>query len=280
MQASENHNILTQLRSGLNTTNFVRAIRDLHHGLLRWPLWMMLGSQEIRQRYRRSKLGPFWLTISLGVTVAALGFLYGSLFKQPLTDYLPYLAAGFVVWGLISGLINDGARAFIDSEGLIRQLSAPLSIYVYRTLWTGLLTFLHNVVVFFVVALIFLRWPGWPLILLGPAIILLLLNGAWMILFIGVISARFRDVPQIIASIVQVMFFITPILWTTDMLPDRALFLELNPFFHFVEIIRSPMLGEWPSVETWMAVIAITLVGWSLALVAYTVYRWRIAYWL
>ena len=240
----------------------------------------MLGSQEIRQRYRRSKLGPFWLTISLGVTVCALGFLYGSLFRQPLNEYLPYLTAGFVVWGLIAGLVNDGARAFIDSEGLIRQLSAPLSVYVYRTVWTGLLTFLHNIVVFIIVALIFLRWPGWPISLLIPALFLLLLNGAWIGLFLGVVSARFRDIPQIVASIVQVMFFITPILWTSDMLPDRAIFLQLNPFYHFVEIIRSPLLGNWPSIESWLAVMSITVIGWLIALTIYTVYRWRIAYWI
>lgn len=240
----------------------------------------MLGSQDIRQRYRRSTLGPFWLTISLGVTVGALGFLYGSLFKQPIDDYLPYLAAGFVVWALISGLINDGTRAFIDSDGLIRQLSAPLSIYVYRTVWTNALIFLHNIVVFFVVALVFLKPLSWTLVLVAPALALLLLNGIWLGLLLGLVSVRFRDIPQIISSVVQVMFFVTPILWTTEMLPGRALLLELNPFLYFVELVRAPLLGTIPSFHTWLVASCITVVGSTFAVAAYSTYRWRIAYWL
>jgi ABC-2 type transport system permease protein/lipopolysaccharide transport system permease protein len=256
----------------LNNANFRRAMLDLRLGAVRAPLWLLLGSQEIRQRYRRSRVGPFWITISMGVTVAALGLLYGGLFGRELHDYLPYLAAGFLVWGLVSSLILDGARAFISSEGLIQQLSAPLSLYVYRVAWSSLLIFLHNSVVFLGVALWFDRLPQWLWLLAIP--------GVWFGLLLGMVSARFRDVPQILASLVQVMFFITPILWSPDMLPGRALLLELNPFYYFVEMVRAPLLGELPSLNTWIAVTVITVLGWTAALVAYTLYRWRIAYWI
>ena len=256
------------------------GIADLCRGIARRQLWMMLGSQDIRQRYRRSRLGPFWLTISLGFTVGALGFLYGTLFNQPIDDYLPYLAAGFVVWGLISGLINDGTRAFIDSEGLIKQLSAPLSIYVYRSVWSNALIFLHNILVFFLVVLIFSKPLSWTLLLVAPGLALLLLNGVWAALLLGLVSARFRDVPQIISSLVQVMFFVTPVLWTTEMLPDRALLLELNPFFYFVELVRAPLLGSTPELRIWLIGCTITAIGWIAAIAVYAAYRWRIAYWL
>lgn len=257
-----------------------RGYLDLYYGVRRFQLWMMLGSQDIRQRYRRSTLGPFWLTISLGVTIGALGLLYGGLFNQPLEQYLPYLAAGFVVWSLIAGLINDGTRTFIDSDGLIKQLSTPLSIYVYRTVWANALIFLHNVIVFFLVALIFLKPLSWSIFLALPALGLILLNGVWLGLLLGLVSARFRDVPQIVSSIVQVMFFITPILWTADMLPDRALLLELNPFFYLVELVRGPLLGNAPSPKTWVAVCLITTAGLTVSIMVYSLYRWRIAYWL
>ena len=245
-----------------------------------YPLWLLMGSQEIRQRYRRSRIGPFWLTISLGVTVAALGLLYGTLFKRELSEYLPYLAAGFVVWGLLSGLILDSTKAFVNAGNLIRQLSAPLSIYVFRMVWSNLLIFMHNVLIYFVVALLFGKWPTVTWLLALPGIAMLLLNGVWLGLLFGLVSARFRDVPQIVASIVQVMFFVTPILWSADMLPSRALLLDLNPFYYLVEVVRAPLLGELPTAATWFVVLAITVVGWASALATYALYRWRVSYWI
>lgn len=279
-QANPADTLFEQLRAGMNARNRRLAVNDIVGGLRRAPLWLVMGSQEIRQRYRRSRIGPFWITLSMGVTVAALGVLYGALFQQPLHDYLPYLASGFVVWGLIAGLITDGSKAFIDSEGLIRQLSAPLSIYVYRELWSNLLVFVHNLLVYVVVVLIFQNIPG-PVVLLAiPGAAMLLLNGAWLGLLLGLISARFRDVPQILASIVQVMFFMTPILWKAEMLPERALLLEGNPLYHLLEIVRAPLLGSLPSADSWLFVTALMLSGWAVALLGYTVYRWRIAYWV
>jgi ABC-2 type transport system permease protein/lipopolysaccharide transport system permease protein len=239
-----------------------------------------MGFQEIRLRYRRSVIGPFWLTISMGVMVAALGILYGAILGQDLADYLPYLSAGFVIWGLISGLILEGNRAFIDGAGLIKQLTAPLSIYVYRSVWSGLIVFLHNIWIFLLVALWFGKLPGWPVLLVFPAVALILLNGIWIGLFIGLVSARFRDIPQIVSNIVQVMFFLTPIIWKPQMLPNRAFLLEWNPFYYLVEIVRAPLLGQVPAAHIVGGTLLITITGWTLALVFYTTYRWRIAYWV
>jgi ABC-2 type transport system permease protein/lipopolysaccharide transport system permease protein len=131
-----------------------------------------------------------------------------------------------------------------------------------------------------VVALWFGVKPGWPLLFVLPALALVLLNGFWIALLFGLLSARFRDIPMIIASIVQVMLFMTPIFWSADMLPGRTALLDGNPFYHFVTILRSPLLGQVPPLENWMAAIAITVVGWLLALLFYTAYRWRLAFWV
>jgi ABC-2 type transport system permease protein/lipopolysaccharide transport system permease protein len=269
-----------QLKQGLTSRNLNKALLDITNGWRRYALWGTMGLQDIRQRYRRSIIGPFWLTISMGVMVGALGILYGAIFKQDLHNYLPYLAAGFVTWGLISSLVMDGARAFISAEGLIKQLNAPLSVYVYRAVWSNLIIFAHNVWIYVVVALWFGSLPGWQLLLVIPGVFVLMLNGLWMGLLLGLLSTRFRDIPQIVASIVQVMFFITPIIWRQEMLPGRALFLDLNPFYYMVEIVRAPMLGQLPPLEIVLGVLLITVVGWALALFFYTVYRWRLAYWV
>lgn len=272
--------LLSQLRFGLHREQIGRALQDIITGWQRRELWSTLGLHDVRQRYRRSKLGPFWITISMAVMVMALGLLYGQIFRQDLHEYLPFLAAGFVVWGLVSSMINEGCQAFIQADGMIRQLNAPLSVYAYRSLWSNLIAFAHNIWVFFGVALWYGVKLNWNLAWIPVALVVLLLNGLWMSLLFGLLSARFRDVPLIIGSIVQVLFFVTPVIWRAEMLPERALLLDLNPFYHLVEIMRAPMLGESPDPVHWLAVLALLLIGWAATLFFYSAYRWRVSYWV
>lgn len=258
----------------------VPALLDVLRGARAAHLWSLLGWQDVRRRYRRSTLGPFWLTISMGVLVAALGMLYSTLFKLDVADYLPYVAVGFIAWSLVSGLIADGCTAFIDAGIIIKQVELPLSIHVYRVVWRNVIVFAHNAVIFFVVAGVFLIWPGWIGLLALPGLALLCLNGVWAGLLLGLVSARFRDVPQITASVVQVGFFLTPIIWKPELLAGRTEILDFNPFYHVLELIRAPLLGHPPGLLSWLAVLGITLAGWLLTLYMFSRYRRRIAYWV
>ncbi|WP_218068021.1 ABC transporter permease [Candidatus Thiosymbion oneisti] len=241
---------------------------------------MTIGLHTIRQTYRRSFIGPFWITISMGVMVAAIGVLYGQIFKIEVREYLPYLAAGFFSWGLISSLVNEGCQTFNGAENLIKQLNAPLSTHAYRVVWSNFLTAMHTIWVFVAVALVFPVAVGWSWLLAVLGIALILLNGLWVALLLGLLSARFRDIPMIVGSIVQVLFFMTPIFWQVDMLPGRSVLLDGNPFYHFVTVVRSPLLGQVPAFEHWIVIFGVTIVGWTLTLLAYTAYRWRIPYWV
>ena len=256
------------------------TLLDIVQGGRMYYLWGLLGWQDIRRRYRRSVLGPFWLTISMGVLVGAMGTLYGALLKIGVEDYLPFLAAGFIVWSLISGLIVDGCAAFTDAERIIKQAALPASVHVYRVAWRNLIIFAHNVVIFAVVAVIFSISPGWAGLAALPGLLLICLNGVWIGLMLGLVSARFRDIPQMVASVVQVMFFLTPIIWKPELLPERTPVLDFNPFYHLVEIVRAPMLGRYPAPASWLGMLAMALGGWLLTLLVYRRYRWRLAYWV
>ena len=256
------------------------ALLDITEGARAVDLWRTLGWQDIRQRYRRSKLGPFWLTISMGVLVGALGVLYGSLFKIEIAEYLPFVATGFIVWGLIYGLIDDGGAAFIGAERIVKQVGLPLSVHVYRVVWRNLLILAHNAVIYVVAALLFSVQPGWVGLLALPGLVLLCVNGVWVGLLLGMLAARFRDVPPIVASVLRIAFFLTPIIWKPDLLPQRALILEFNPFYHMVEVVRAPLLGQAPGIVSWLVVLGIAFVGWLGALAMYRRYRPRIAYWI
>ena len=262
------------------STQVAAALLDLVKGARSFHLWGLLGWQDVRRRYRRSIIGPFWLTISMGVLVAVLSILYGALLKVEIADYAPFLALGFIIWTLISGFINEGCTAFTDAGSIIKQADLPLSVHVYRVVWRNFLIFCHNAAIFVVVAVIFSIWPGWTGFLVVPGLVLLCLNGVWMGLLFGLVSARFRDIPPVMDSIVRIFFFVTPIIWMPELLPGRAVLLDFNPFFHYVELVRAPLLGQAPQLASWLAVLGMTLGGWLAALLMFRNYRRRVAYWV
>src|SRR5262249_49146207 len=139
----------------LPKSNLEKAWRDITQGVTGVHMWLMLAWQEVRQRYRRSLLGPFWLTISMGALLGAMGPLYGRLFGHSMASYFPYLAIGFVVWALIAGMINEGCNAFIASEGLIKQTRMPLSVHVMRVVCRNLIVSVHHLAIVVVVLAIF-----------------------------------------------------------------------------------------------------------------------------
>lgn len=256
-----------------------RARADLVGGLRRWELWGTLGWHDIRQRYRRSTLGPFWLTISMGVMIGSLGFVYAELFGHTLADYLPHLALGLIAWGFISTPIVEGCNIFIGSEGVIRQLRAPLSVHVFRMMWRNLIILAHNMVIYLVIVAAFWIWPGAPALLAIPGLFILCLNGLWTGLLLGLLSARFRDIPYMVTTIMQILFLLTPILWSADQISNRMI-VELNPFYHLIEVLRAPLTGHVPSAATWVAALGVTAVGWLVTLAFFVRFRERIAYWI
>lgn len=257
-----------------------RAVADILEGAGAVHLWGPLGWQDIRKRYRRSILGPFWLTISMGMLVGALGLLYGALFQAELARFMPFLALGFIFWTFMSNLITDSCRVFINAQGIIQQIDLPLSVHVYRMIWHNLIVLGHNLIICVPIAVAFLIWPGWKGLLVVPGLAVLCLNGAWAGLLLGLISARFRDVPLVVDSVIRIAFFVTPIIWMPEHLPGRFRLHEWNPFHHFLELVRAPLLGEAPNLVSWLVVLGISCLGWVATLFMYSRFRRRIAYWV
>jgi ABC-type polysaccharide/polyol phosphate export permease len=258
------------------------AFTDITSAIRKYSLVGMLGWQDVRQRYRRSALGPFWLTISMGVMIGTIGIVFGQIFDSPMQEFLPFLAVGMILWSFISSVITEGGTGFIAAEGIIKQLPIPLFVHILRMIWRNVLILGHNVVI---IPLVFLV-VGKPLNLLAficiPGFLLLLLNLTWISLLLAVLCARYRDLPQIVGSILQIMFYFTPIMWMPNLLPQRSslYLLDLNPAFHLLEIVRSPLLGQLPASTNWVVSLALALVGWGMAIIVYGRYKRRIAYWL
>src|SRR6478672_13018765 len=256
------------------------AWSDMIAGLASWRLWVRLGWNDILQRYRRSVLGPFWVTASTAAMVVALGVLYAELFNQPIDDFMPFFCVGLLVWNFIASYLTEGGTLFTGSEAYIKQIRLPFSMYVYRSSWAKLIIFAHNFIIYIGVLIYFQIWPGVISLLAVPGLMLVVLNGTIVSFSIGIVSARFRDIPQLIASIVQILFFLTPVFWKPESLKGHAYITDFNPFFHLLEIVRAPLLGDYPTATNYLAVMLLTLINLSIASAFFSRFRARIAYWI
>lgn len=258
-----------------------RAAADLIAGLAMWRLALALALLDIRNRYRGSVLGPLWNTLSTAAMVAGLALLYATLFRIDSADYLRHLAVSLILWQAIAGFLSDACVAFTGSAGVIRLLAMPQTVHLLRSVLRSGLTAAHALPIVPLVYLYTGHWPGAEAWLAIPGLALLLLTGFAAAMLLGVVCARFRDIPPIVANLVQLFFFMTPVLWTPALLDPAMLpWLLLNPFYPLLETLRGPLVEGGVALTTWVAAL-----GWSglLAAAAWALfrrYRARVAYWV
>lgn len=260
------------------------AFADIKTGWKLWRIWALLAYQDIRLRYRRSTLGPFWLTLSMAITIYSMGFLYSKLFHSDLQTYFPFLTAGMLAWSLISTIINDLTEGFTQSEGLLKQIKLPYSLFIHRAVYRSFLIFFHNVVVLVPILLIFHHTAHLDkdTLFILPGLILIYFLGIIYGMILALLCARFRDVVQIIKSLIQVIFFMTPVMWDPSIITSKKiqLIVKLNPFYACVDIIRAPLLGKLPTLDSIIMVMFILCIGATIYAWMFPKYRARIIYWL
>ncbi len=271
---------LSETRPSVSLSKTALAWKDISQGLMSVRVWSMLAWQEIRHRYRRSVLGPFWLTISTAVMVIGIGVIYGAIFGSVRAQYLPYLAVSLVIWMFISGIVNESCQAFIVAEGYIKQMKLPLSIHVMRVVWRNIIIMFHNVPIIVVTLIVYKPSLTWHLLEVPIGLLFIAVNGIWLGLLLGILCARYWDIPQMVGSVVQLAFFVTPILWQASMLSSHRWVVTFNPLYYFMEIVRAPLLGFEPVRAAWLVVIGVTLAGGLLAFLVFSRFRARIAYWV
>jgi len=254
--------------------------RDLIEGLWNWQLWSMLGWNDIQQRYRRSALGPFWITISMAIFVVLLGVIYSKLFHQDIARFLPYVATGLIVWNFIAGTTTEACSVFIENAGIIRQIRLPYSIYAVRMVWRALIVFLHNVALIVPIGLLFHLDFGFATLVVLPGLLFVILNQIWAAIVIGIVATRFRDITQLVATGIQILMFVTPIMWPVSAISDAKLIAEINPFYHLIELVRAPLLGQVTEPLSWVVVFAMCLGGYALAALLLSRAHQRLVYWL
>jgi len=266
--------------ANLQAGSATSAWTDWWNGTCNTELWWTLAWYDIALRYRRSMLGPLWLTISMGLMLIGMGPLYSTLFKVPMQAFYPHLTLGIIFWHFFSATILDGCGVFINAAAYLKQGDFPGSMFVWRSLARNLIQLAHHIVLFIPVAI----WAGIPLsprmLLFLPGLILVVVNLHALSITLGIACARFRDVTQIVSSTLQLAMFLTPVFWFPDSLPERSHFILYNPLAQMLDIVRLPLLGNIPPSGTWWYLLNLTLLNVAIAALLYSFKRRQIVYWL
>ncbi|MBS0506257.1 MAG: ABC transporter permease [Proteobacteria bacterium] len=255
--------------------------KDLVESLRNWRFWVFLGWNDIAKQYRRSFVGPLWIVFNSAFFIVAFGLIGAQLFKLSVADYLPFFCAGHIFFGFISALINEGCMAYIQADAFLKQMPYPKLTFVFRLVWRNMIMLAHNLAVLVAVLLwsgyfIHVRWFHFLV-----AMLLTLICACAVVAILGALAARFRDIPMAVASVMQISFFVTPVMWRPDQLTERArILVHLNPLAAFLEILRAPLLGATAASSAWTHAFIATVLALAIFCVLYLRARRRIIYWL
>jgi lipopolysaccharide transport system permease protein len=256
------------------------ALGDLYSGISSWRLSHFLAWQDVKQKYRRSTLGPIWQTLSFGIQMFTMSFVSSFLFGTSITKSMPFVCAGMLFWSLFTQMISDGAVLFVSSSRYITQIKSPLTMFLLLAAWRNVILIAHNATIYVVIAIFLVIIPGpsivlWPL---GFALDMACLS--WMALVSAIVSARYRDVPLIIQNILGILFWFTPLIYFPEQLGSNRIITDYNPFTHMVALVREPLLGGTPSLTNWLVVLVLTVIGWIGTFLFFARFRARVVYWL
>jgi lipopolysaccharide transport system permease protein len=259
------------------------AAKDYINGLRKWKLWLHMAYADIRRRYRRTMIGPFWTTLSMAIFITSMGFIFSALWHTDMKTYLPYFASGYIAWMFISTIFTESCTTFVAAESYMKQIALPYSVYAFLIVARNVMIFLHQVVIFVVLMLIYhvpINHNTWMLI---PGFMFLILNASWITIALGLICARFRDAQQIVISLLQIAMFVTPIFWSESQLGHGKLafyLINFNPMYHLLSVLRYPLLGQSVHHSTWIANSLLLVVGWWLTMHYLAKNYNKLIYWL
>lgn len=257
--------------SGVNDVGDVRvgqirrAFGDVVRSARLWHIWVRLGVQDVRHKFRRSTVGPAWIFLNLGFLIGAIGIIYGRLLGQDLHEFIPFLTAGLIIWTYLTTTVSEGAHAFVNSEGYIKQIALPIYVYIFRTFVNVGLTTIISFSVFVIVAIAYRVPIGVGTLWAIPGALILMAASLLTICILAHLHARFRDIAPMASVAMQMALYVTPVMFPGELLRRRglALAVDLNPFYHLVEVVRRPLVTGHPATVT--SYIAVSLVLTLLA---------------
>lgn len=250
-------------------------------GLVHWRVWLTLAMQDVKNRYRRSSLGPIWITLTMGITILAMGPLYGGLFGGQDPYFVPKMGIGLIVWSLMSQTITESVECFTSASNYIKNIKLPYSVYIYRLVAKQLILFAHNIAllipIYFFYPELLTSNIFYAIFGLGVVILWLTIIGT----LVAILCTRYRDLGPLITNIMQLLFFVTPIVWPVSQLTEsRKYIVNFNPVYYLLEMVREPLMGIQYAYDEQSGVILISI---ALALLLHVLIKnniKRLSYWL
>jgi len=254
---------------------------DVQGALKLWRFWLHLGLEDILKQYRRSFLGPVWISINTAIFIGAFGLIGSQVFKIDIKTYLPFFCVSHVLFLFISQCISDSCQTFIASSAFLKQTPYPKTAFGLRVIWRNLLMMGHNIPIALIVLLAFGRLDDVKPVPFIFGLAFTVICAALVSCILGALCARFRDIPMIVTSLMQIAMFLTPVMWQASQLSERAqLIVHVNPLAAFLDLVRAPVLGQSVDPNSYL-MAGVTFI--ALLLAFFTVFlqsRRRLVYWL
>lgn len=233
---------------------------DIRPGVLNLPRWAALAARDVKTAYRRSYLGVVWISLSTTITLLALSFVYSYLFPVTLSEYLPFLGVSYVTWGYISVSLTSSCQVFINKHTYIRQDAMPLTVFILSGISVNTFIYLNNLVIALLCVLLVGDGFSWAMLVLPLSLVILIITTFAMNMLLGVMTCRYRDLGQVINSLTLLAFFVTPVLWKPEFLSGRAVIAHANPFYHYIELIRAPVIDHTIPYNSLLVTLCLTSV--------------------
>lgn len=213
---------------------------------------------DIKSRFSGSILGPFWILINVLILSSSVATIYSQLLNVSFVEYFTYVSLGFATWWMIVNTINESTEVIINNRLLILNSNFSLHLIWLRLLLRNTLIFFHTLAIYFI--FIIIDSVNFKTLYLFPiGLIMLMIFLYFVVIIVSVLCIKNRDLKQLITSIMGVLTFITPIIFMIELFPGRAKIITFNPFFHLLEIIRDPLLGNAPVLLNYIVTLAMIL---------------------
>lgn len=228
-----------------------------------------LAWYNVRHRYARSVIGPFWITFQTAIFVVCVGFVFSAISQADVREFMPYFAISFVLWNLLAGSTNNATVELIGAGGFVKDRGLPAYVMFLQCFFRHLLFLAHNIVVPLLLFLILGGVSIWGLVMAIPGLVVFAAVTLCTTLIAGSLATRFRDVQPLIESVVNLAFLVSPIMWKPDLVEGREYILHYNPIVHLLAIWREPLLnhevpwGSWGISLTILAVLSL-IAGYAL----------------
>tara|TARA_Y200000002_G_scaffold71953_1_gene56317 strand:+ start:3769 stop:4566 length:798 start_codon:yes stop_codon:yes gene_type:complete len=257
------------------------AILDLKYSFKSFPSWSYLAYFDLKLKYRKTYLGPWWVVVGMAISAGILCLLWSTIFNLDWRNFLLYLFSGFIIWTWLISIINDGPEIFYANASLVKAYPVPPIFHALRKSYLNFLLFIHHLPLIFL--LVFIMQPEINIrvfITLPIAIFLIFTNSVLYSATIGIISSRYRDVEPTIKALMAPMLLLTPVLWKPEMLGEYIYYIYFNPFTYFIGIVRNDLIGSDFNAYIWYGAFIITFLQLLIFIVIYSAKRNRIVFWV